>query len=121
MIMTVPSRAISLRGVSGLGIGETEQFLLQTLVSGAASFGGGFFGARVGAGAASGGQTPALQTLASAVGAPGPTGDPGVLAREQAALAAEKKKSVRNRNIAIGVGAVAVIGTAAWFLSRRAS
>lgn len=130
MIMQVPVR--SLTSLRGVGIGETEQFLLQTLVGGAASFGGGFFGARTGA--ASGSQTPALQALAA--GAAGPTGVPGIesitlapptaaqqreaAARAAAAAAAAKKKRDTLIKVGIGVGAVAALGTAVFLLRRRA-
>ena len=128
MIMRVPAR--SLTALSGVGIGETEQFLLQTLIGGAASFGGAFLGGRTGA--ASGGQTPALQTLAA--GAAGPAGVPGITLApptpEQqraaaAAAAAAKAVAAKKRRdtlvkVGIGVGAVAALGTAVFLLRRRA-
>lgn len=101
--------------LSGVGIGDTEQFLLQTLVQGAASFGGGFLGSKLAAGSASGGQTPALQTLAASVapaGAPGPTGPTG-----PPALPPKKPLSLPVK-VAIGVGVVAVVGGAIWLAKR---
>ena len=104
--------------LGAMGIGETEQFLLQTLIGGVASFSGGFLGGRAGAG--SGGATPALQTLTAAAAPPlqlpagptGPSGQPG------AAGDSGKLRLSTTGKVILGGGALVTIGTIAWLVLR---